>query len=392
MESKNRNIRLVWASVLAVCALAFSAACSPQAAEDKTLTISGRVLPGNPVDEGLLPIGSRITVQVQDTSIADAEAVLLGEQIITEDASLPAAYAISVDPAAIEETAQITVSARIEDTDGQLLFINDILYPVALDSPEADVVVYAIDKHESSPLPQAFDGQTWHWLAFIDSASDAESNDIEVEDPSQYTLELLKDGTYVIQADCNRGGGNFSLEGSSLVLEPGFMTLVACPPESLSDRFVSLLGNVVTFVLDADGQLVLNLKMDAGDMIFAPAPTATRTLTNTLWALQSITVRDARIGSDYDVEITAEFKDGQVTGSGGCNNYFGGYVTENNQLTIDKLGSTLMSCGETRDQREREFLTGLEMVRSYQIDGDTLSLLDANQNTVIVMVAKDTLE
>jgi heat shock protein HslJ len=241
-------------------------------------------------------------------------------------------------------------------------------------------------------LPPAFDGQIWQWLAFIDPADGDESHDIEVDNPSQYTLELLADGTYVIQADCNRGGGNFSIDGSSLTLEPGFMTLAACPPESLSDRFVSLLVNVVTFVFDADGQLVLNLKLDAGDMIFAPVPTTTRKLTDTVWTLQSVTVRDARIGSEYDGEITAEFNDGQVNGSGGCNNYFGGYFIEEDQLTIDKLGSTLMSCGESRDKREREFLTGLEMVRSYQIEGDTLTLLDANQNTMIVMVAKDALE
>ncbi len=46
------------------------------------------------------------------------------------------------------------------------------------------------------------------------------------------------------------------------------MTLAACEPESQSVRFIELLGDVVTFVFDSEGNLVLNLKMDAGNMIF----------------------------------------------------------------------------------------------------------------------------
>ena len=58
-----------------------------------------------------------------------------------------------------------------------------------------------------APCP-AFAGQVWRWLAFQDSASGEEGNDITVADPAKYTLELLADGTYTIQADCNSGSGH----------------------------------------------------------------------------------------------------------------------------------------------------------------------------------------
>lgn len=112
-------------------------------------------------------------------------------------------------------------------------------------------------------------GQVWQWLQYEDSAG---INDILVDDPPKYTLELLLDGTYQIRADCNQGGGSYQLDGSSLTLMPGPMTMAECGPDSLYSEFVARLGEVVTYVLE-DGKLYLNLKMDAGNMVFGLATT-----------------------------------------------------------------------------------------------------------------------
>ena len=111
---------------------------------------------------------------------------------------------------------------------------------------------------------QALSGQVWYWQAYQDNA---EINDLTVSDPAKYTLEFLPDGVYQIVADCNQGSGSYSVEGSRLTLGPGPMTLVECEPGSLYDEFVTRLGDVATYVF-ADGNLVLNLKMDAGNMVF----------------------------------------------------------------------------------------------------------------------------
>lgn len=110
-------------------------------------------------------------------------------------------------------------------------------------------------------------GPVWTWVRFDDTA---DKHNIVVDDPSLYTLEFLADGTYHIVADCNLGSGGYTVDGSSLTLGPGPMTLAACAPESLADVYVRDLGDVVTYVFDGD-TLVLNLKMDAGNMVFAPA-------------------------------------------------------------------------------------------------------------------------
>jgi hypothetical protein len=63
----------------------------------------------------------------------------------------------------------------------------------------------------------------------------------------------------------------FSINRNSYTLKgDGPMTLAACAPGSLYDAYVTRLGDVVTFAFDGDN-LILNLKIDAGAMVFAKA-------------------------------------------------------------------------------------------------------------------------
>ena len=107
-------------------------------------------------------------------------------------------------------------------------------------------------------------GVVWTWVHFDDTAGE---NDLVVDDPTRYILEFLADGTYKLKADCNQGSGGYALDGSNLTLAPGPMTLAECGAESLYDEYVTRLGDVVTFAFDGE-DLVLNLKMDAGNMVF----------------------------------------------------------------------------------------------------------------------------
>jgi len=110
---------------------------------------------------------------------------------------------------------------------------------------------------------------TWQWQTFEDSASGAESNDISVDNPEKYTLTITEDGVAQIMADCNNSLSQLTVDGSRLTFAAGPMTLAACGPDSLDTDFVSLLLDVVTYVMNDEGNLVLNLKIDAGNMIFA---------------------------------------------------------------------------------------------------------------------------
>ena len=156
---------------------------------------------------------------------------------------------------------------------------------------------------EETAVPDELLG-TWYWLAFQDSADGAESNDIIVSDPTRYTLEFLADGIAQIQADCNSASSQISLEGSSLTFAPGPMTLAECEPGSLYNEYLARLGDVVTYVFAEDGNLVLNLKVDAGNMIFS----RTALPLNTALPLDELNIQlDAQgVAASWNWQVVAE--------------------------------------------------------------------------------------
>jgi heat shock protein HslJ len=104
-------------------------------------------------------------------------------------------------------------------------------------------------------------GVPWHWI----ETSGRQSLHPE---SGKYTLILNQDGTYQAKADCNTSGGTYTIEGDKLTLLPGPATLAECGPDSLSQPYLTLLGNAATYS-SGGGRLNLTLKADDGTMIFA---------------------------------------------------------------------------------------------------------------------------
>jgi heat shock protein HslJ len=86
-----------------------------------------------------------------------------------------------------------------------------------------------------------------------------------------------------------------------------------------------------------------------------------------------------------DTVINADFTDGKVSGSAGCNRYFGGYSSgENNQLVFDgRMGSTQMACAEPVASQEHRYLALLAGVVSQEVGSGQLSLFDKDGQLVL---------
>jgi heat shock protein HslJ len=96
----------------------------------------------------------------------------------------------------------------------------------------------------------------------------------DVPMPESYTLDFLEDGTLAIGADCNRAVATYTTDGSKLSIMVGPMTMAMCPPESMSDRFVQLLGAATGYFFQ-DGELFIDTFADSGTLRFAAgAPVA----------------------------------------------------------------------------------------------------------------------
>ncbi|UCD10167.1 MAG: META domain-containing protein [Dehalococcoidales bacterium] len=98
---------------------------------------------------------------------------------------------------------------------------------------------------------------------------------------------------------------------------------------------------------------------------------------DTKWVLESYGDRDNPQDVIEGTEITATFnsEDNQVTGSAGCNHYFGGYEI-NDGLSVDMLAHTEMWCEEPegRMDQETEYLTILQAAQSYTVKDSTLTI------------------
>ncbi len=77
-----------------------------------------------------LPEDAVVSVQIQDTSRADAAAEVVGEQTIESPGQVPIPYEVCYDPSQIEDNHTYTMRARITDSEGNLMWINDTAIPV----------------------------------------------------------------------------------------------------------------------------------------------------------------------------------------------------------------------------------------------------------------------
>ncbi|MFC2038205.1 YbaY family lipoprotein [Chloroflexota bacterium] len=81
-----------------------------------------------------------------------------------------------------------------------------------------------------------------------------------------------------------------------------------------------------------------------------------------------------------DTKITAEFKEGQVAGSAGCNRYFGAYELNGRKLSIvEPPGLTRMACPEQIMDQEQAYLKALQDAESVEIEDSELRITSGKQ-------------
>ncbi|MFN2217847.1 MAG: YbaY family lipoprotein [Anaerolineae bacterium] len=72
-----------------------------------------------------------VTVRIEDVSKADVMSEVIGEQVIhTDGAQVPLPFEVTYDADQIEESHSYSLRVRIEDGEGELLWINDTSVPV----------------------------------------------------------------------------------------------------------------------------------------------------------------------------------------------------------------------------------------------------------------------
>ena len=88
-------------------------------------------------------------------------------------------------------------------------------------------------------------------------------------------------------------------------------------------------------------------------------------------------------------ELTVTFTpDGQASGSGGCNNFSGGYTLNGTSLTVGPLATTMKACEQDIMDQEMQFLTALQTPTTVEPSGATVTLRDASGATQVILGPK----
>ncbi len=230
----------------------------------------------------------------------------------------------------------------------------------------------------NAPVPPSLEGTRWILTGYLSGGT--------FQQPltgTTITLEIGNDGRITGSAGCNHYFAPYEMKGTAVTIGQAGSTLMYCTGQGVMEQestYLSLLGkaasvtagNDTLIFADAEGKKIISFARQV--------PPETKSLVGTIWTLDSLSTDDAVSSVISGTTITAVFdRDGRVSGSGGCNNYFGSYTVTGSLLAISSLGSTKMHCtGPGIMQQEGTYLASLSRAAGFTITGNRLSLADAN--------------
>ena len=187
-------------------------------------------------------------------------------------------------------------------------------------------------------------------------------------------------------AFCNRFFGPYEQDNDALSFGMLGSTMMACPDMEHEGEYLAALGTVAGYRMDADN-LVLTDADGNAVLVFSPAEQAA--LEGTVWHLTGYNTGSAISSLILDTEITATLTGGQIEGSAGCNGYFASYTLDGSHIEMGPVANTEMYCMEPEGvmDQEMDYLVTLAAADTYEIDRDTLTVLNAEGMRLLTYVA-----
>ena len=108
------------------------------------------------------------------------------------------------------------------------------------------------------------------------------------------------------------------------------------------------------------------------------APASATKLRGTHWVLAELSGRPAEPGEGETAHLVLH-KKGRLSGSTGCNGIAGSYIAEQGALQFTPAGTTMKACSPPVMAQEQALLAALKATNKYQIEGETLELLNGDQ-------------
>jgi len=182
---------------------------------------------------------------------------------------------------------------------------------------------------------------------------------------------------------CNQFVGSYTLEGERLVLGMLGGTMMACPEPAMSveSRFLKAFSGTLNVAVAANS---MTLKpANGGEALkFERAPPPR--LEGVQWEVTGYNNgRQAVVSPKTGTRLTLMFRDGEVSGSSGCNRFHGSFTAEGGALQIRPLATTRMACEDEVMTQERQFLQALESATTWGIVRGMLDVHRADGERVL---------
>ena len=224
-------------------------------------------------------------------------------------------------------------------------------------------------------------GTSWNLASYADADG---TQTPAVSEPSVGTVTFLTGSQLAGSTGCNRFTGTYEQSGADLSITTGAMTEMAClgPVGEQETAVIAALAKVATAAVASDN-LLLKDAQGAELLTYAPGLAG---LEGTSWTATGINNGKQAVVSDATTSaITAQFGTDEVlSGFGGCNNYTSTWTTtEPDGLVIGPIGSQLKACEQDVMDTENQYFAALATVTTYQLEGNQLTLRDAEGATQV---------
>ena len=162
--------------------------------------------------------------------------------------------------------------------------------------------------------------------------------------------------------------------------------------EKIVDKWTTFYDQIEGFEYEEGYEYLLNVKIktiknppaDGSNLkytlieVFEKKKTEKQITLNNKWKVVSM-----RGFEDLKINPTIQFdaNEKKISGFAGCNNYFGNYDPESNQLDLSKMGMTRKMCPDMTI--ENTFTNHLRNVSYYKIENKALSFYNTNNEALI---------
>ncbi|HET6444162.1 MAG TPA: META domain-containing protein [candidate division Zixibacteria bacterium] len=191
---------------------------------------------------------------------------------------------------------------------------------------------------------------------------------------------------------CNTYFGPVEVDRNKVSVGPLSSTRVACAEELMTQEseYLAALDSAATVEIDGDQMTVFD---DSGEIVLTFVNVEPLPLEGTAWELTTYNNgENAMVSVHADTFVSANFDDGDISGSAGCNNYFGTYEATEDTIAIGPLASTMMLCPDPVNEQEQLFLAALESAATYQIIANRLELINGDGALAAMFHAAEPLE